>query len=58
MDSAELVDMVMNDAPASEISDYIKSLMYAKAGEKSDAMKPVVADAYFGTKDNEEQEEE
>jgi hypothetical protein len=50
--------MVMNDAPASEISDYIKSLMYAKAGEKSDAMKPEVADAYFGTKDNEEQEEE
>lgn len=48
MDSAELIDMVVSDAPSSEISDYIKSLLLAKASEKVDALKPAVAASLFG----------
>ena len=48
MDSTELVDMVVSDAPSSEVSDYIKSLLFAKASEKVDALKPEVAGGLFG----------
>ena len=55
MDSAELFDMVVSDAPSSEISDYIKSLLFAKASEKVDALKPEVAGSLFGADENEEE---
>ena len=51
MDSAELVDMVVSDAPSSEVSDYIKGLLFAKASEKVDALKPAVANGLFGAED-------
>lgn len=53
MDSAELIDMVVSDAPSSEVSDYIKSLLFAKASEKVDALKPNVASGLFGATENE-----
>ena len=37
MDSAELVDMVANGAPSSEVSDALKSMMFAKSAEFVDA---------------------
>lgn len=56
MDPAELVDMVVSDAPSSEISDYIKSLLHTKASEKVDGLKPEVAAGLFGAEIEVEQE--
>jgi len=58
MDSAELVDLVVSDAPSSEISDYIKSLLFAKASEKVDALKPAAAAGLFGAEIETENEDE
>ena len=48
MDSAELVNMRVGDASSSEVSDYIKGVLYSKAGEKVDALKPEIAAGLFG----------
>tara|TARA_B100001057_G_C22287856_1_gene733335 strand:+ start:261 stop:515 length:255 start_codon:yes stop_codon:yes gene_type:complete len=48
MDSAELVDMIIADAPASEIQDAIKSLAYAKSADLVDRVTPDVAASIFG----------
>jgi hypothetical protein len=58
MDSAELIDMVVSDAPSSEVSDYIKSLLFTKASEKVDALKPEVSAGLFGAEDENEVEDE
>lgn len=50
MDSAELINMMVGDASPSEVSDYIKGVLYSKAGEKVDAMRPEVAAGLFGDK--------
>ena len=56
MNSAELVDMLVSDAPSSEISDYIKSFLFAKTSEKVDTLKPAVASGLFGEDDDIEDE--
>ena len=48
MDSAEFIDMVANDAPSSEVSDALKSMMFAKSAEFVDAAAPEVAKTLFG----------
>ena len=48
MDSAELIDMIANDAPASEVSDALKSMIFAKSAEFVDSTAPVVAKSLFG----------
>ncbi len=48
MDSAELIDMIANDAPASEVSDALKSMMFAKSAEFVDKAAPEVAKTLFG----------
>ena len=48
MDSAELIDMIANDAPASEVSDALKSMMFAKSAAFVDSTAPVVAKSLFG----------
>ena len=48
MDSAELIDMIANDAPASEVADALKSLMFAKSAEFVDSAAPVVATSLIG----------
>ena len=48
MDSAELIDMIANDAPASEVSDALKSMMFAKSAEFVDSAAPEVAKTIFG----------
>jgi hypothetical protein len=58
MDSAELIDMVVSDAPSSEISDYIKSLLFAKSSEKVNSLKPEVAAGLFGSEESENETEE
>ena len=48
MDSAELIDMIANDAPASEVSDALKGMMFAKSASFVDAAAPEVAKSLFG----------
>ena len=58
MDSTELVDMIIADAPASEISDAIKSMTYAKAADLVDKVTPDVAAGIFGDQPEEQPEEQ
>lgn len=48
------MDMIASDESASNISDKIKDLLFAKASEKIDEFRPAVAMSMFG----QEQEEE
>ena len=57
MDSTELVDMIIADAPASEIQDAIKSLAYAKSAAMVDKITPDVAAGIFGDKPEDEVEQ-
>ena len=41
----ELLDMVVNDASASDITDKIKDILYTKSSERIDGMKPSVHDS-------------
>ena len=47
----ELMDMMVDDASASQISDKIKDLLYAKSAERVDSYKKVAADSLFGSED-------
>ena len=44
----ELIDMIAADYSASQISDRIKDLLYAKSAEKVDAYRPTAANSLFG----------
>jgi len=57
MDSTELVDMIIADAPASEIQDAIKSLAYAKSADLVDKITPDVAASVFGDEPEDEVEQ-
>ena len=46
-----VIDLIATDASASEISDKIKELMYAKAGERVEAIRPTVAQSMFDQPD-------
>ena len=50
----ELMDMIVTDESPSQISDKIKDLLFAKAAERVDSFKPVVADSIFGSEEMEE----
>lgn len=53
----ELMDMIVADESPSQISDKIKDILFAKAAEKVDAFRPVVASSLFnGTQEVEEEE--
>jgi hypothetical protein len=43
-----LVKMIATDSNASEISDKIKEILYTKASENIESLKPYVAAAMFG----------
>ena len=45
------MDMMIDDASASQISDKLKDLLYAKSAERVDAYRPSAANSVFG--DNE-----
>ena len=47
MDSAELINMVANGAPSSEVSDALKSMMFAKSAEFVDAAAPEVVEGFL-----------
>ncbi len=47
MDSEQLITKVLDDAPAHEISDAIKDLLYAKSANKVEGERPsAVADLF------------
>ena len=43
-----VLDMIATDSSPAEITDTLKSMIYAKAGEKIDGMKPYAAASLFG----------
>ena len=46
-----VIDLIATDASAAEISDKIKELLYAKAGERVEAIRPTVAQSMFDEPD-------
>ena len=44
----DVIDLIATDSSASEISDKIKDILYSKAAERVDALRPVVANSLFG----------
>jgi len=51
----EIVDLIAVDSSAAEVSDKIKDLLYTKATERIDNLKPEVASSMFGEVEPEEQ---
>ena len=58
MESAELVDMMINGASPSEMQDAVKDLLIMKAADKIDEFKPQVANSLFGAPEEEAPETE
>ena len=54
----ELMDMMVSDESASQISDKIKDILYGKAAERIDAFRPMVANGVFGEDDIEVEDDE
>ena len=58
----DIVDLIATDSKASDVSDKLKEILYAKAAERIDIARPYVANAMFGqefeppTEDEEETE--
>ncbi len=52
------MDMIVSDESPSQITDAIKDLLFAKSAEKVDAFKPVVANSYVDSKEDEISSEE
>lgn len=48
----ELMDMIAADDSASQVSDKIKDLLYAKSAERVDEYKPNVANSLFGDQES------
>ena len=53
MDSEKLIDLVLDDKPAHEISDAIKDALYAKSAAKVETERPVAVADLFGDKNDE-----
>ena len=49
-----VLDMIATDAKPAEITDTLKNMIYAKAGEKIDGMKQYAATSLFGQEPEEE----
>ena len=45
----ELMDMMVDDASASQISDKMKDILFAKSAERVDAYRSTAANALFGS---------
>ena len=58
MESAELVDMMINGAKPSEVQVAVKYLLIMKAADKVDEMRPQVANSLFGAPEEEAPETE
>ena len=54
----DLLDLIATDASPSDVSDHLKTILYAKSAEKIDALKPLVAQSMFDAEVEQETEEE
>jgi hypothetical protein len=54
----DVIDLIATDASPSDISDRIKEVLFAKAAERVDSLRPVVASAMFGENESSEEESE
>jgi hypothetical protein len=55
----DLLDLIATDQPAADISDKIKEILYTKASERVDYLRPAVASIIFdGETEQNTQEEE
>ena len=52
-----VIDLIATDAKPSEVSDAIKGILFAKAAERVDAARPIVAADLFDNAGYEEPEE-
>jgi hypothetical protein len=48
----ELIDLIASDGSATDVSDRIKQLLYAKAADRVDNTRPEVAAVMFGEDDS------
>tara|TARA_R100000278_G_C5373955_1_gene129993 strand:+ start:200 stop:376 length:177 start_codon:yes stop_codon:yes gene_type:complete len=53
-----VIDMIATGASASDVSDSLKNLLYAKAAERIEAAKPIVANTMFNEPEQGEVEDE
>ena len=53
-----VIDMIATGASASDVSDSLKNLLYAKAAERIEAAKPIVAKTMFNEPEQGEVEDE
>ena len=58
MNPTELIDLVLQDAPAHEISDGIKDILMQKSADRLEVGRPVVAADLFGDAELEDEESE
>ena len=58
MESAELVDMMIDGATPSEVQDAVKDLLIMKESDKVDEIRPQVAYSLFGAPEEEAPETE
>jgi hypothetical protein len=47
----ELIDLIVSDESPSQVSDKIKDILFAKAAEKVDSVKPEIAATFFNSDD-------
>ena len=52
------MDMMISDESPSQISDRIKDILFGKAAERVDAIRPTVANGLFGDNEIEVEDEE
>lgn len=50
----DLVDLIATNSSAAEISGQIKDILYTKAAERIDSLRPYVASTIFGEEDQDE----
>jgi len=53
-----IIDLIATDAAAAEISDNIKNALFAKAAERIEAIRPIVATSMFDNDESEGETEE
>jgi len=53
----EIVNLIGSDASASDISDKIKDVLYSKAAQRIDTIRPTVGASLFGDDQSSEEQE-
>jgi|GWRWMinimDraft_9_1066018.scaffolds.fasta_scaffold20689_2 hypothetical protein len=54
----DIIDLIATGSAASDVSDKIKEILYAKSAERIDLARPLVAQGMFGEQESEYEEGE